>query len=164
MNSRAAQDAPDSESSNPLFCGMRDLSLESVVGYLNSVKLVILGEWRPSAIAPRFHPLGFCFLASLTEGKTASAGFGAYAFFEEAWRTPQQTVLTFLGISYLIYEGNLASLHGIRYSDNKLTARWMAKFGFRDLATVPNSILRSATGELTESVVSTLSRRTSRRG
>ena len=147
----------------PLFCGMRDLSQEAICAYLHAQKLVILGEWRQeeredgSKIA-FFAPLGFCFLTVLTRGKTTSSGFGAYAFFQEAWRSPQQWVLTGLGISYLLQEFGLVTLNGIRYADNKLTARWMQKFGFQDVGTLPNYMIRPSTGELTDATVSTLAR------
>lgn len=149
----------------PLLCGMPKLDAESIIAYLHTVPLVILGEWRrpndglefTSEIA-EFYPLGFCFLTTMNRGKTWNSGFGAYAFFEEAWRTPQQLVLTELGISYLFEAFKLSHLHGIRYSDNKLTARWMARFGFRDVGVVPNYMLRPSTGELTDATVSTLAR------
>jgi hypothetical protein len=150
---------------SPLFCGMADLSSEAIIAYLHSIPLIILGEWRPVMIpvdtpppVPEFAPLGFCFMTNLNRGKTWNSGLGAYAFFQEAWRTPQQLVLTLLGISRLFYEFRLCSLHGIRYADNKLTARWMAKFGFRDLGTIPNWMVRQSTGELTDATISTLAR------
>jgi hypothetical protein len=149
----------------PTFCGMKDLSHDAIVSYLHTKKLTILGEWQMvdvgagEAMRQEFVPLGFCFLATACEGKSSNSAFGAYAFFRSAWRTPQQTVLSALGIAYLFREYRLSSLHGIRYADNKLTARWMAGFGFRDLAEIPDSIVRYGTGELEPSVVSTLSRK-----
>jgi len=142
----------------PLFCGMKDLSAEAIVAFLHVHKIVVLGEWRPTATHPRFHPLGFCFLTALCEGKTTRAGFGAYAFFSEAWRTDQQIVLTWLGIAHLFFEGKLCALHGTRYADNHLTARWMAKFGFKDAGTLENHMIRYSTGELTAATISTLVR------
>jgi hypothetical protein len=145
----------------PLFCSMLDLSHDAITSYLHTRKLVVLGEWRPDpcqADPPFFTPLGFCFLSTTARGKTTASGFGAYGFSSEAWRTPQQHVLTYLGISYLFQENGLNSLHGIRYADNKLTARWMQKFGFVDVGTIPDYMPRPSTGELTAATVSTLSR------
>jgi hypothetical protein len=148
----------------PTFCGFRDLGHEAVCSYLHTQKLVILGEWRsnePYAFGSRFDPLGFCWLSTaIAQGATSRSAFGAYAFFREAWRTPQQMVLTMIGISYLFVENNLTTLHGIRYADNKLTARWMEKFGFSDVGTVPQYLFRSSTGELESATVSTLARET----
>lgn len=146
----------------PLFCGMRDLSHDAICAYLHSRKLTILGEWRrrqdPTGIwHVDFIPLGFCFLSTACQGSTQNSAFGAYAFFEPAWRTPQQLVLTYLGIAYLFQEYKLVSLHGIRYSDNKLTQRWMEKFGFRDIGTIPNYMTRPS-GELASATISTLGR------
>lgn len=143
----------------PLFCGMRDLSQEGICAFLHAQKLVILGEWRKGENHLVFSPLGFCFLTTLpNRGAAQSSAFGGYAFFREAWRTPQQLVLTFLGIAFLFQENKLSSLHGIRYADNKLTARWMSFFGFQDLGTVPNYLFRPSLGELVAATVSTLSR------
>jgi hypothetical protein len=150
----------------PLFCGMRDLSHDAITAYLHVQKLVVLGEWRKVQVdgyfGPEraiFYPLGFCFLSTeVVRGATTASAFGAYGFFREAWRTDQQYVLTFLGISYLFTEWHLSHLHGIRYADNKLTARWMQKFGFRDVGTLPAQIYRPSLGELVAGTVSTLAR------
>jgi hypothetical protein len=144
----------------PLFCGLKDLSQEGICAYLHTLKLTILGEWRQDFLHdPYFHPLGFCFLSTPPSlGATSCSAFGAYAFFQEAWRTDQQYVLTLLGISYLFQENSLTYLHGIRYADNKLTARWMQKFGFRDIGTLPQQIYRQSTGELEAGTLSTLAR------
>ena len=150
----------------PLFCGMARIDHDAIIAYLTTRKLYILGEWRQRIIKadepPRvdFIPLGFCFLTTGCQGKSGNSAFGAYAFFESAWRTPQQIVLTHLGIAALICEENLLSLHGIRYSDNHLTARWMAQFGFRDIGVIPNYMIRYSTGELTDATISTLNRET----
>jgi hypothetical protein len=145
-----------------LFCGMTDLSHDSITSYLHTRKLIVLGEWRTrggeEAKVTEFIPLGFCFLSTFCKGKTTASAFGAYAFFSEAWRTPQQHCLTLLGIAFLLKEFELSSLHGIRYADNRLTARWMARFGFEDVGTLQNYLPRHSTGELTAATISTLDR------
>jgi hypothetical protein len=154
----------------PLFCGMRDLSHNAITAYLHTLKLVVLGEWREvykdyedggifSPMVTVFHPLGFCFLSTeVARGATTASAFGAYAFFQEAWRTDQQMVLTMCGLAYLFQENGLSSLHGIRYADNKLTARWMQKFGFRDVGTLNHQLFQPSLGELVAGTVSTLAR------
>ncbi len=139
-----------------LFCGMPDLSKPAIIGYLYSRPLIILGEWA----GEQFIPLGYCFTVAETPSRNGqrNSAFGGYCFFSSAWRTPQQYVLTVLGLAYLFHEFRLVSLHGIRYDDNKLTARWMGKFGFRDIGTIPNYMQQQSTGELVPAVVSTLDR------
>lgn len=148
----------------PSFPSMVDLSHDAVISYLRTRKLTILGEWRKRIVEldepPRtdFKPLGFCFLSSACEAKNGNSGFGAYAFFEPAWRTDQQTVLTYLGIAFLFQEYKLVTLNGSRYPDNHLTARWMKQFGFVDTGVIRNSMVRYSTGELTDATISTLDR------
>lgn len=169
-----------------LFCNMRDVSCEAVVAYLQRVPIVVVGEWRQtwrsapdpnapgeevyqvnSMIPPKFHPLGFTFptgdvmLASpALQSSNRNAAFCGYGFFEDSWRTPQQTVCMYLGLSFLFKEFRLAAIHGTRFADNHLTARWAGKFGFRDVGHLPTSMYRYTTGDLAAMAVSTLSRQT----
>jgi RimJ/RimL family protein N-acetyltransferase len=112
-------------------------------------------------IQPYFHPLGYFFITGVPcrsrDGLTNSA-FAGYCFFQDAWRTPQQTVLMYLGLSFIFQELRLVNLHGVRYADNKLTARFASRFGFVDCGTVPNYMTDWATGELVAATVSTLAR------
>lgn len=160
-----------------LFCGMADLSMDAICKYLHDQGVYIIGEWRhnPSVIDPNdplpenfealthpyFHPLGYFFVTGpviRSRDSLSNALFAGYCFFQEAWRTPQQTVLMYLGLSYLFHEFSLVNIHGIRYADNKLTARFAGKFGFEDLGTIPNYMSKWPTGELTSMTVSTLAR------
>jgi hypothetical protein len=160
-----------------LMCGMTDLSHDAIVSYFHQRGVVLMGEWRanPSPVDPenplpdnleelthpQFHVLGYVFLSTnvtYSTDRKANSVFGGYCFFREAYRTPQQTVLTHLGLSYLFHELSLVNLHGVRYADNKLTARLMEKFGFQDIGTIPNYMIQQSTGQLVDGVVSTLSR------
>lgn len=116
---------------------------------------------------PRFYPLGFTFptgdvmLASpALQSSNRNAAFCGYGFFGDSWRTPQQTVCMYLGLSFLFKEFRLAAIHGTRFADNHLTARWAGKFGFRDVGHLPTSMYRYTTGDLAAMTVSTLSRQT----
>lgn len=167
-----------------LFCGMKDLSCEAVVSYLGGLPVVVVGEWRqawrsaPDIESPgektyevntmiplSFVPLGFCFptgpviLARADrQQQNRNSLFAGYCFFEEAWRTPQQEVLMWLGLSYLFVEFRLAAIHGVRFADNFLTRRFASRFGFRDLGMIPNYLYRVETGDLAAAVVSSLDR------
>jgi hypothetical protein len=149
-----------------LFCGMADLSCEAIVGYLQKLPVIVLGEWREHDPPPlRFHPLGFCFPTTFTSALPPIApadnrnfSFCAYTFFQESWGTPQQSVLSYLGLSYLFGEFHLAAIGGSRYTSNQLTARWTKRLGFREIGTVPNMLIDSATGDTTGAVISVLER------
>lgn len=159
-----------------LFCGMSNLTPDAICAYLLQQRVIVMGEWRANPtpvdpedplpvdfeelIAPKFHPLGYLFPSSYTRSSDtlANSMFAGYCFFQEAWRTRQQLVLTYLGLAYLFCEFRLVSLHGIRYHDNKLTARWMEQFGFRDVGTIPNYMSERGGGELVPATISTLPR------
>lgn len=158
-----------------LFCGMTDLSCEAIVAYLRTLPLIVLGEWRPYeepagdgsrvlSTSFEFHPLGYCFLATLTSSRLSTDtdphnfAFGAYTFFQEAWGSSRQLVLTYLGIAALFSMFRLRVLGGSRYTSNQLTARWMRRFGFRDLAELPSFLLDSATGDTVPATFSILER------
>lgn len=157
-----------------LFCGMSNLTPDAICAYLAQQRVAIVGEWRsnPTPIdpldplpddfdehmAPYFHPLGYVFPTTFIRSADglSNACFAGYCFFQEAWRTYQQRILTYLGIAYLFCEFHLVSLHGIRYHDNKLTARWMEQFGFRDIGTIPNFLTERGGGSLVAATFSTL--------
>lgn len=160
-----------------LFCGMMDLSMDAICKYLHEQGVIVLGEWRsnPSNIDPAdplpsdfeslcqpiFHPLGYAFTTGQpirSRDNLHNATLAGYTFFDDAWRTPQQTVLMYLGLSYLFHEFRLVNIHGIRYADNKLTARFAAKFGFVDCGTIPNFMTRWPDGELASATLTTLAR------
>lgn len=160
-----------------LFCGMRDISCEAVVGYLSHQPVVVVGEWRSedynggvfvrdsSSLPSRFHPLGFTFpsngvavAAPEHQASNPNALFAGYGFFDDSWGTPQQYVLMYLGLAYLFHEFRLAVIHGTRYHDNYLTARWCRKFGFEDIGGLSHNLYRHDSGLLGPSVVSSLTR------
>ena len=146
-----------------LFCGMLDLSCEGIVGYLHQRPVIVVGKWTSKN---DFRALGYCFPSvpvlrsrSSTKDNPRNSMFAGYTFFEEAWKTPEQTVLMYLGLAYLFGEFHLAAIHGVRYRENVLTARFCRKFGFRDLGTIPYYMVRESDGELVEGVASTLDRK-----
>ena len=163
-----------------LFCGMSDLSCDAICAYWHQVGLIVTGEWRAAPpidggwedvlaedfeerCRPRFHPLGYTFPAPsiiYSRDRLRNSAFAGYTFFEEVWGdSPKKTVLMYLGLAYLFQEFRLVNIHGVRYSDNKLTARFASQFGFRDLGTIPNYMLRESTGELADGTVSSLARK-----
>lgn len=162
-----------------LFCGMTDLTSDAICSYLSQRLVLVLGEYRTQAIdpddplpaanfedlcEPQLYSLGYAFPASIpivtSRDSQTNAMFIGYTFFQEAWRTPQQIVLMYLGLAFLFGEFRLVNIHGVRYADNRLTARLAGKFGFRDVGTIPNYMQREATGELADATISTLDRAT----
>lgn len=136
-----------------LFCGMKDLSYDAIVSYLASRPLICLGVWGEDN---SFELAGFCFPTTIIGEGDQKAAFAGYGFLPKFWGTEEQEVLAALGIAVLFSELALLSLHGIRYSGNDLTAKFMERFGFRDVGTIPHYMMRR--GKLVEGVVSTLSR------
>jgi len=136
-----------------LFCGMKDLSYDAIVAYLSTKPIICLGEWLNEH---SFKLLGFTFPVQLVGEPGQRAAFGAYGFLREAWGTEQQEILASLGLCVLFSELNLLSIHGIRYHENAQTAKFMERFGFQDVGTIPHYMMKR--GKLVSGVVSTLSR------
>lgn len=134
-----------------LLCGMNNLSHDAVVSYLAQQKLVILGKWEGDI----FRTAGVCWV-HMVVGTKEKAGFGAYGFLRWSWGTEDQEILSFLGLACLFREFELTQIHGQRYPDNHLTARWMSRFGFRDLCLMPKLLMRG--DDLVGCIISTCSR------
>lgn len=136
-----------------VFGGNPASDFNSIVTYLAQRPLVILGQWVDGKLCE----LGFAFSIIVCGGaETEKAIFAGYGFFKQAWGRPEQTMLTMLGLAYLFKEFDLRAIHGIRYKENLLTARFMEKFGFRQVGEIPHYQLRGK--ELVPGVVSTLLR------
>jgi len=139
------------ENLQAMFCGVKDLSFDAITTYLAMQPMVIMGKWEGDV----FRTGGMVWTVSVMGGKERSA-FGAYGFIRWTWGTEDQEIMTWLGISHLFNEMNLLYIHAQRYEDNHLSANYLKRFGFRDLATVPKMIARG--DGLVGGVISTLSR------
>lgn len=135
-----------------LFCGMADLSFPAIVAYLSTIQLVVVGTW----IDDKFKVGGVCFPTTTIGKGQERALIAGYGFLREMWGTDEQELLTVLGIAFLFGESNALALHGVRYSSNVLTARYMARFGFEDKGTLPYFLERR--GKLVDATLSTLTR------
>lgn len=137
-----------------LFCGMPDISYNTITAYLATHNLCVMGIWQPDGT---FSTAGIHFTPVRTVGPDGeSMCISGYGFLKDYWGTEEMETLTVLGIAQIFGELNVKSIHGIRYTTNEFTARYMAKFGFHDLCTIPNWMLRN--GKLVPGVLSTLSR------
>jgi hypothetical protein len=137
-----------------LFGGNPASDFNSIVAYLASRSyLIILGRWE----GDKFHELGFAFsVISCGFPHTEKSLFGGYGFFRDAWGTSDQEIVTMLGLAYLFKELDIIALHGIRYEENLLTARFMAKFGFKVDGAIPYYQLKG--NKLATGIISTLLR------
>lgn len=136
-----------------LFCGMQDVSFPAITSYLASVPLCILGVWKDD----KFDVAGIQFpTVRIGVPGGQKACFAGYGFVPAYWGSTEVEVLAALGIAVLFQELDVISVHGVRYADNELTARFMAKFGFKDVGTLPNYMMRA--GKLTAATLSTLPR------
>ena len=124
-------------------------------------------KYAPGPGPERFHPLGYCFPSTVPavsplslSGQPSNSVFAGYTLFSDCWKTPQQTVLMYLGLAWLFHTFSLVAIHGSRYQTNHLTARWTRKFGFRDCGILPHCMTaeNDPTGPLVPGVFSTLLR------
>ena len=151
-----------------LFCGMSDLSYPAIVGYIANRPLVVLGVWEPIEFEEGYGPVlptdpthtfreaGFAFPVTLTGEAPDRSGFFGYGIFREFWGNPMMEPLVMLGLAAIFSEFKLEAVHGLRYAQNDLTARYVRRYGFRDNGTIPAYMLRK--GKLVSAVSSTLMR------
>src|SRR5579872_3089224 len=122
------------------MCGMLNLSHDAIVSYLASKPLFAAIEW--DQYHTRFQTLGFGFIVAWIGPPPSTPGersaMGGYSMFPESWGSPEAEVLAMLGIARMFHTYSLQSLYGQRYIRNALTARFMQRFGFKDLATLPD--------------------------
>ena len=131
------------------MCGMADLSHNAIVTHLAGKPLFALVEWNPSHT--QFQTLGFAWIVAWIGTPPLAPGprsaFAAYAFFPDAWGSPEAEVLAMLGLSRMFHTYSLQSMYGQRYIRNALTARFMSRFGFKDIAVLPDFLMyRSCNG------------------
>jgi len=147
------------------FCGMQDLSHDAIVKYLSGHPLFMAVEWREdtynedtynegacnreSKLSP--HLLGFGFIVTWIGVPPPNLGpraaFGAYGFFRESWGQPEAEILGMLGLAKMFYQYKLSAIWGQRQAFNRLTAKFMARYGFRDIVSLPEFILYNQRGE-----------------
>lgn len=136
-----------------VFGGNPPSTFESIVSYLASKPLIVMGEWTEEG----FKEAGFAFLIlPCGTPQTELSAFCGFGFLKHVWGQPELPVLAMLGLTHLFQEFNLKAIHGTRYPENVLAARFMSQFGMRDIGTIPDYQLRD--GKLVPAVVSTLSR------
>jgi len=150
------------------FCGMTNLTHDAIVGYLlNHRPLLIPGIWQTDAPGdpPRFMPYGMSWVTTWIGVPPSAPGprsaLAAYTFFRRAWGQPEAEVLGMLGLARLFYTYKLHNIYGERSVTNALTAKFMNKYGTRDLGIVPEFLLERRNGTLvfTDCVISMLSRK-----
>lgn len=140
------------------YCGFTDLSYDAICAYHANKSLtcpiILLCVYESPTV---FTPLGYCFITEHIKTPNCNSAFAAFSFFREAWGTPEQTVLGMLGLAYLFTHYDLTAIHGQRYADNRLAARFMSQYGAKDCGTVPH-LLRTRKGGLEPCTVSSLLR------
>jgi hypothetical protein len=79
--------------------------------------------------------------------------------FPECWGSAEAEVLGMLGLAQMFHLYSLQAMYGQRYIRNELTAKFMGRYGFRDMSVLPDFMLcQNGSGlELGGCVVSRLS-------
>jgi len=149
-----------------LFCGAPDLSnCDAVCRFLRYRSVCVMGVWQDTDGERHFRDLGYAFLSfpitrtsASTQENPQNSGFAGYMFFPDAWGTGEQTVCMVLALAWFFHRYKMIAIHGTRYSDNHLTARFTSRFGFKDDFTVPHCLLRSPDEPLQSATLATLLR------
>jgi len=138
-----------------LFCGFTDLSWDSVTLFLLQRPLITVGVWD----GDQYEVAGFGFPTDKPVGQPGDRMiFGGYCIFSKWWGKPEAEALTMLGLCAMFGEWELKAIHGVRYPGNNLTARFMRKFGFKDMGQIDDYMLRN--GKLGPAIASSLKRET----
>src|SRR5437588_3452336 len=137
-----------------LFCGMPDLSHDAITTYLASRPVLVFVIWSGES----FFEAGFAFPTALPVagnrvGPERSL-FVGYGMFKGVWGKPEAEILGMLGLAYFFLEYALGAVHSVRYCWNDLTARFVRRYGFRDVGTIPRYMLED--GKLVPAVASSL--------
>lgn len=135
------------------FGGNPPSTFDAVVPFLAARPLVILGLWEDGLFkeAGVAFPVLFC-----GTQQTQAAAFCGFAFLPWIWGTEDINTVAVLGLSLLFVELKLIAIHGTRFESNTLAGRFMQRFGFQDIGTLPHYHLKD--GKLVPTVISTLSR------
>ena len=120
------------------FCGMSQLDYDSIVRYLSTLQIVAVGKW----VGDTFLHYGFTFITIITGNATDRMSFVGYAFYPDAWGQPETELMTMLALCYLFHEFKFSAIHGVRYVENRLTKKFMERFGVRDDGIVPKYMLK----------------------
>lgn len=138
-----------------LFCGLPDLSHDPITCYLANRPILVPVIWTDP---DRFLSAGLAFPTTVPVLGTRSGQhrsvFMGYGLFRGVWGKPEAEILGMLGLAYFFLEYDTTAIHGLRYADNALTARFTHQFGFKDNGSIPRYLLRD--GELVTGVSSTL--------
>ena len=135
------------------FPGFSDLSWDAITLFLLQRPLVVMGVWNGDT----FETAGIGYpVITVGHGETEKMCFAGYLFFREWWGTTEAEGLAMLGLCLMFKEWSLSAIHGTRFPENHLTARFMRRFGFRDIGTISKYMLSN--GKLVPAVVSTLTK------
>lgn len=137
-----------------IFGGNPASDFDSIVSYLAARVVIVLGEWQEDGT---FREGGFAFPIIMCGVKAPEVSmFAGYGMFRHVWGQPGEPVMAMLGLAYLFQEFGLKAIHGTRRIENRLTARFMTPFGFKEVGTIPEYQLKD--GVLVPAVITTLLR------
>ena len=116
------------------FCGIIDLSYDNIVSYLSKLPIIAMGKWDDK----KFTIYGLAFVTTMIGNETHRTATAGYVML--------------LGLSLLFGAFNLESVHGVRGIENRLTAKFVERFGFKDDGVIPSWMMKR--GRLVPAVIS----------
>jgi RimJ/RimL family protein N-acetyltransferase len=130
------------------FCGIIDLSYDNIVSYLSKLPIIAMGKWDDK----KFTIYGLAFVTTMIGNETHRTATAGYVFYPEAWGNKDIELVMLLGLSLLFGAFNLESVHGVRGIENRLTAKFVERFGFKDDGVIPSWMMKR--GRLVPAVIS----------
>ena len=143
------------------MCGMLDLSRDAMIAYWSTRNIILLTLDKSTPLRGKSHSpfcdyptiqdgsiiAGFSFI-TFFQGAAANppghpqpigerAAMGAYACFRPWWGTVEIERLGMLGLAWYFQTYSLSAIHGQRFSHNTATAKFMARYGSREMGIIP---------------------------
>ena len=144
------------------FCGMSDMSADSICSYLASRSPLLLYCVDRADNPAIFDVIGFayptiwCGESKLLNPTAERSLFIGYTGFRQWWGSPELEICTMLMGVYFFAEFNLLSINGQRYLNNHLSAKYLTRFGVRDTGYAASFINQN--GKLVDCWLSALKR------
>jgi len=145
------------------FCGMADLSASAICAYLSTRSPLLLMCVDKLDNQGGFEVIGFSFptvWAGPAQGRIdpdpGRSMLMGYTCFKQWYRTPETVVSMMLTGIYYFHTFNLLNIQGQSYPYNRLTRKFLAQFGTKDVGILPKFLFDGA--KMIDSVQSCLDR------
>jgi hypothetical protein len=120
--------------------GVKLIDFDGFVAFMSSSK--VIAQIYSVREGETVKAVGYCFLHEVDGVDGARRSFFGFCFFKDYWGKREVRDLIWLSLAYWFYECRIDVLYGITLSDNYLARNVARKFGFREMAALPQFLYR----------------------